>query len=137
MGQAKLRAKEIEQLKAQHPTHTGIDLFFSNITEDQSKEYCKFLNELGRTMGGHLLVWTLDWNDNKAAITARYPGQPYSREYSLTALTQNRIWAETGLKYLNMSNVKYTGSEFYVQFPSQESMKSFYKDMDNLFNRVA
>ena len=109
--------------------HDGIDLFFRNISELDAQRFCDTLNGLDRTMGGNTLVWTLAHTDNKAAITARYPAQPYSRDYALLGLAMNRSWCETGLKALGMTGVEYTGSEFYVKFSTREQMLNFYKEL--------
>ena len=123
------RAKVKRKALSDTPTHTGIDLFFSNMSESDAQRFCNTLNSLDRTMGGNTLVWTLAHKDNHAAITARYPAQPWSRDYALIGLAMNRNWCESGLKSMGMSGVEYTGSEFYVQFSSNEQMRKFYNKL--------
>ena len=123
------RAKAKHKAVLDTPTHDGIDLFFSNMSESDAQRFCNTLNSLDRNMGGNTLVWTLTYNDSQATMTARYPAQPYSRDYALRGLAMNRYWCETGLESLGMSSVEYTGSEFYVYFSSNEQMRKFYNKL--------
>ena len=50
--------------------HTGIDLFFKNANKKTIKKLCGILNDLGREMNGHKLVWKVQ---NNSTITCHYP----------------------------------------------------------------
>ena len=140
MGKNANRRKQVKQVKKQanqaRAFHSGIDLFFRNITEDQAETLCRVLNTLDRTMGGHSLTWVLDYKDSRATITAHYPKQPFSAEYSLIGLEANRRWAETGLNSLGMTNVIFTGSEFYVEDFSDSAIQQFIADMNKKFGKI-
>ena len=139
MGQAKNRGTYEERVKQAKQSycfqHSGIDLYFKNISDSDLKHFAGILNDLNRTMSGHKLVWQSNPGSN--AVTCHYPTQRFNMNQLLQGLDQNRIWGESLVKKYNEhqgTDIKYNGSEFYIEpFGNKDEMNQiFTQEIDKI-----
>lgn len=97
--------------------HTGIDLFFNNITKGQLKMIVETLNNMDLTIKGHHMVWRV--NTNRAnTITCKYPVREYTHIELMKGLMTHRKTGESFARVINKefnSNIGFDGSEFYLE----------------------
>jgi len=87
-------------------THTGIDFFFSNMSNKQAKLFVQALNHMKRTMNGQQLKFKLNRKHPRylqhqagtTVITARYKPVVCNAADLMLGLNANRKWCETFLK---------------------------------------
>ena len=135
---------------AKYTTHkqSGFDLFFTNMSKKKAKMFVQFLNKLDRKMGGNPMKFKLNkeqsphpiyGEDQKITITVRYPAVDYTVAETTYGLFQNRKIVDTALQAFGWNEVKYQGSEFYidVQGDPKQFAKNYQKDMKKFMKEVA
>ena len=121
--------------------HTGFDLFFNNMSNEQAKELVAVLNANNCTMKGRPMRFKLNrkhprYLQHQAAstvITARYDEVIADAAYILLGLTQNRELGEKIAERFG-SRVTYEGSEFYCEMPN---IQGCIQDVDNLLEEYS
>ena len=102
--------------------HTGMDFFFSNMSNKEAKRFVQVLNSMKRTMNGEPLQFKvnrkhpryLQHQKGTAVVTARYKGVTCNAAGLVLGLEANRKWCESYIT-ASKSRAVYEGSEFYVE----------------------
>lgn len=135
MGQAKQRgtyAERVKQAQAKIPTlhHEGLDYFFKNTSQSDLDNLCGILNEWGREMNGHPLVWKPNAKI-KHTITCFYPPVPYTMDMMVAMLSQNQMIGKSLVNLYNQEHntaIEYAGSEFYVKHDGDlDQLRAYFK----------
>ena len=137
-------------MSVQYTTHkqSGFDLFFTNMSKKKAKVFVQFLNKLDRTMGGNPMKFKLNKDqsphpiygeEQKITITVRYPGVDSNVVITTAMLNKNRNLVETALQEFGWNEVKFEGSEFYIDVQGDPKLfaKNYQKDMKNMMKEVA
>jgi len=103
-------------------THTGMDFFFSNMSNKEAKLFVQALNHMKRTMNGQPLKFKLNRKHPRylqhqlgtTVITARYKGVKCNAADLMLGFDANRKWCEAFLS-ATKSKALYEGSEFYLE----------------------
>ena len=107
-------------------THTGMDFFFSGMSNKEARLFVEAINNMKRTMNGHPLKFKINrkhprylkHQEGTTVFTTRYPDVPCTAADLWFGLDANRKWCSAFLQAIRgrfpKSKAVYEGSEFYL-----------------------